>query len=144
MKKFETKVLLYEDLKYDKSYFYKEISTAFEISLNDTKELLDNKHKNIKKKGSIGTLRLISLKRIEQYFRRRLKKNSKLFNGIKKLYNYDIFKIKKIINYRFHLPFKVHKQTSNNKIKNSLKLKNTFPVEKYNLNIDKLKKYEYI
>jgi hypothetical protein len=143
---FDTKVLLYEDLKYDKEFFFNQISAAFSLDPEDVNLLLDNQHKNQKKKLSTGTVKLNSFKPIEAFSRKIFSKNEYIFNLVKRIYNSKVINLKRIINKRFALPGSVHQKPSKitiSKMQNSLGLSKNFNNSKYELSIKKLTEYGY-
>jgi ribosomal protein L17 len=147
-------ILLFEDLKYDPSFFYDQLSQILNIESSIIENLLEKSHLNQRKKTQTGYYRKVqkatafrkvldrlreidlvdrSLDKIVNSYKERYGSYNKILNSIRKLmYKEDPFFIPKLSEQEQNIIFKEFRESN-------LKLS-----EKYNIDQEKLKKYGYI
>jgi len=147
--KFDTKIILFEDMKNDVQSYCSELANLLELDILEIKNHLENKHENKKEKHSTGTYNGIytTTAPFKNYIKSLFKKDTSLYKTTKYIYNLKILTFEIFPRARQEYKEVFHKKPNQIQIdalSKTLLLKNNFNFNKYNLIKEKLAKYGYI
>ena len=143
---FDTKVLIYEDLKTNPESFYQQLQEAFVIDIKLIRSYLKDKHRNKKVTSKNGDPKLRSYESFATKFSHLFRKNSILFTVMKNVYNSPSLKLKPLLTKKRQ--FIGTHQKPNEKLKRQLESKllmsSNFKFEDYGLDKEVLLSYGYV
>ncbi|KGJ90195.1 hypothetical protein [Thalassotalea sp. ND16A] len=144
---FNTKVIIFEDLKHDSAQYYDDLSKLFSVELTEIKDLMEDKHENSKNNSKTGTYTSFSLASFLPRIKEICSKNQKLYDLSKRIFNAEILNLKFLFNRKINAFDKHHKKPSANelaRLEKHLLFPESFTASRYNLCKDKLVKYGYM
>lgn len=145
--KFDTKVILFEDLKKDTQKYFLELANLLDLDIVEIENYLCSKHENKKKKKSTGMYSGIHTTVSPlTYIKSLFPKDTYLYKVAKKIYNVKYLKLNKLNKEQHSYEEVFHKKPNRAQISilsTTLLLDSNFNFDKYSLDKVKLEKYGY-
>jgi len=146
---FDTKILIFEDIKHDPTYFSGQIASALKVDKVLVEKIIVGQHENIKKgkTGGVYSQRVISLSDLKKWVVGKTQKCQKIHGVLKFLYRTEKLPFQRLTRLKVAEKATFHKKPARalaSKLLNMTAIPASFQADEFGISRNKLRDYGYI
>ncbi|AFI83930.1 hypothetical protein Q7A_1090 [Methylophaga nitratireducenticrescens] len=146
---FDTKILVFEDIKHDPKYFAQQVALALETDKHLVEKIILDQHENIKKggEGGVYSQQVISLLGLKKWIADVTRKQPIVHSIFKSMYRSEKLPLQQLTNFKVAQKATFHKKADpilSSKLLSMTGISPSFQADKFGVSQKKLCDYNYI